>query len=286
MKSEEQSVHAQHRDRLRTLIRHCPTEKIPPHMMLEFLLSYAIPRKDTNPLAHRLIKHFGSLSAVFDADVEELTDIEGVGERTALLLKLIPMVQEQYVQSKLKPRTDFSSIDNAANYFMDYYITKNNEQVCALLLDNSNRLIAPVLLHEGTVNSTDVNPRKIARIALAHNAAGIILAHNHPLGDPTPSDADLYTTKKLMYAFEAIDLNFRAHLVVAGNRYKNAVDIVRENEKYAVTYVAFRANNLPEELRSAEGQILLDAQCKRILTQPQAPQSAPKRRPRKSNHSN
>ncbi len=285
MKSEEQSVHAQHRDRLRTLIRHCPTEKIPPHMMLEFLLSYAIPRKDTNPLAHRLIKHFGSLSAVFDANVEELTDIEGVGERTALLLKLIPMVQEQYVQSKLKPRTDFSSIDNAANYFMDYYITKNNEQVCALLLDNSNRLIAPVLLHEGTVNSTDVNPRKIARIALAHNAAGIILAHNHPLGDPTPSDADLYTTKKLMYAFEAIDLNFRAHLVVAGNRYKNAVDIVRENEKYAVTYVAFRANNLPEELRSAEGQILLDAQCKRILTQPQAPQSAPKRRPRKSKHS-
>ncbi|MBQ7847580.1 MAG: hypothetical protein IJX08_06745 [Clostridia bacterium] len=225
------------------------------------------------------MKHFGSISAVLDADVEELTEIEGVGEHTALLLKLIPMVQEHYVQSKLKPRTDFSSIGNAANYFMDYYITKNNEQVCALLLDNSNRLIAPVLLHEGTVNSTDVNPRKIARIALAHNAAGIILAHNHPLGDPTPSDADLYTTKQLMHAFEAIDLNFRAHLVVAGNRYKDAVDIVRENQKYAVTYVAFRANNLPEELIGMEGQILLDEQCKRIL----APSKTAKKREKKTN---
>ena len=237
--------HEQHRERLRKMFLYCNPQKMPDHMLLEFLLCYAIPRTDTNPIAHRLINRFGSIENALDADVEELQKVEGVGESAALLLKMIPLFCHRYASNKLKQRTDFQSIDRAADFFKDYYISKNKEMVCALLLDNAHRLICNVELYEGAVNSSNVNTRKLAQIALSYNAAELILAHNHPSGDPTPSDADLYTTKHLMKAFSAIDLNLRAHLIIAGNRYVDVVQTVYDNAKYEVKYMAFRADDLP-----------------------------------------
>ncbi len=237
--------HEQHRQRLRQMFVHCNPEKLPDHMLLEFLLSYSIPRIDTNPIAHELIDRFGSLENVLDADIEDLQRVDGVGENSALLLKMVPLFCNRYAANKLKPRMNFQSIERAADFFREYYISKNKEIASALLLDNANRLICHVELHEEAVNSSNINTRGLAQIALSYNAAGLILAHNHPSGDPTPSDADLHTTKQLLKAFSAIDLNLRAHLVIAGDRYVDVVQTLYDRAHYEVKYVAFRAENRP-----------------------------------------
>ena len=244
--------HEQHRDRMRKMFLYCNPEKLPDHMLLEFLLFYSMPRVDTNPIAHELINRFGSIENVLDADVEDLLSVPEIGERTALLLKLIPLFCDRYTVNKLKPRVDFRSVDRAADFFMEYYVSKGKEEVCALLLDNDQRLICHVALHEGAVNSSGINVRKLAQIALSYNAAGMILAHNHPSGDPTPSDADLHTTKNLMKAFSAIDLQLRAHLIIAGNRYADAVQTVYDNARYEVKYMAVRSDELPRMLLDEE----------------------------------
>lgn len=250
--------HEQHRERLRKMFLYCNPERLPDHMLLEFLLCYSIPRIDTNPLAHELIRRFGSLENVLDAEVEELMNVEGVGEGTALLLKMVPLFCNRYALNKLTLRTDFRSIEQAVDFFREYYISKSKEMVCALLLDNANRLICNVELYEGAVNSSNINTRKLVQIALSYNAAGLILAHNHPSGDPTPSDADLYTTKQLMKALSAVDLNLRAHLVIAGNRYADVVQTVYEHAKYDVKYVAFRADDQPHRFLDEEEMPWID----------------------------
>ena len=244
--------HDKHRERLRQIFLECNPEKLPDHMILEFLLCYAIPRIDTNGIAHELINRFGGLENALDADIEELMKVPGIGENSALLLKTVPLLCSRYAANKLRPRLCFQSTQKAAEFFIEYYLSKNKEIVSALLLDNADRLICHTELHEGAVNSSNVNIRKLAQIALSYNAASIILAHNHPSGDPTPSDADLYTTKQLMKAFSGIDLSLKAHIVVAGNRYVDAVKVVEEHAKYQVRYMAFRADNLPPSFEGAE----------------------------------
>lgn len=237
--------HDKHRQRLRQMFLDCNPEKMPDHMILEFLLCYSIPRIDTNGIAHDLINRFGGLENALDADIEELMKVPGIGENSALLLKTIPLLCSRYATNKLRPRICFQSTQKAAEFFIEYYLSKNKEIVSALLLDNAGCLICHTELHEGAVNSSNVNARKLAQIALGYNAASVILAHNHPSGDPTPSDADLYTTKQLMKAFSGIDLTLKAHIVVAGDRYVDAVKVVEENAKYEVRYMAFRADELP-----------------------------------------
>jgi DNA repair protein RadC len=244
--------HDKHRARLRKMFLECNPEKMPDHMILEFLLCYSIPRIDTNGIAHELINRFGGLENVLDADMEELLKVPGIGEHSALLLKTVPLLCARYAANKLRPRICFQSTQKAAEFFIEYYLSKSKETVSALLLDNAGGLICHTELHAGAVNSSSVNARKLAEIALGYNAASVILAHNHPSGDPTPSDADLYTTKHLMKAFSGIDLTLKAHIIVAGDKYVDAVKVVEDNARYEVRYMAFRADDPPPSLESTE----------------------------------
>lgn len=234
------SLHAGHRHRVRQMFLENGLAGMPDHMVLELLLFYALPRRDTNAISHMLIQYFGSLRAVFDADISELKKVAGIGDSSALLIKLIPALRDRYSLYKVQKRVDFSSVERAADFFIDYYMTKTKEEVTALLLDNNGCLISFEKIHEGSVNSSDINPRRIAELALNKNAASIILAHNHPSGNAIPSDRDLLTTKSLMDVFSPIDLKVRAHLVVSGNQYTDIVKTLYDNARYQVRYIAMK----------------------------------------------
>ncbi|HCH68841.1 MAG: DNA repair protein RadC [Clostridiales bacterium] len=257
--STRAELHAGHRARLKKLAAEKGLWGLPDHVILELLLFYALPRVDTNDIAHRLIRRFGSLQRVFDADPQELIQVPGVGENAALLLKFIPALTERYSLSKLKKGADFSSLEKAADFFMDFYASKTKETVCALLLDNSDHLISFEKLHEGSVNSAEINPRKIVEIAFLKKASSLILAHNHPAGNPVPSTEDVDTTRHLMDAFLPLNLHIRAHFVVADGRYTDILPQIYDHARFEVKYIAVNAKNpekpapVPEEPPVPEG---------------------------------
>lgn len=234
----KENPHAGHRERMRKIILTGGIDSLPDHMVLEYILFYCLPRRDTNALAHALIDRFGSLRAVMDADPSELCKVDGVGENCAVFIKLIPQLCLRYSTSKLGKNADFTDLLCVADYLTEYYLPFNAEVVTMLLLDNSGGLIGHEVLHEGSLNSSFVNTRKIAEIALRKGAASIILAHNHPGGQAIPSDADLLTTKNLMDALSAIQIDLRAHILVAGKDHTDIVSKIYGNTNFNVKYIA------------------------------------------------
>jgi len=175
--------------------------------------------KDTNELAHQLISHYGSLSGVFDADPKDLCDKAGVTENIAILLSLIPALARRYQQGKFKEKAVLNSTTKAGEYTMALFTGRLNEAFYVICLDSQNKVNQATLLHEGTINEAPVYPRLIVETALRHQAASIILAHNHPGGSRQPSQADVAVTKKIKAATEAIAITVVDHIIVAGEGY-------------------------------------------------------------------
>lgn len=209
-----------HRERLKRRFINEGLENFEPHNVLELLLFYSIPRVDTNPIAHRLIDRFGSLSEVFNASVSELCSVEGVGENTAVFLKLVGE-SLKYCQNDTE-KTDrimFDQEKRIGRYLIGKYRGVQNEVVFLLLFDGKRRLIETYKVHEGSVASSGVNIRKMAQIALEKRAVSVILAHNHPGGIAFPSSDDLSTTASLKKALMLLDIDLVAHYIVADDRY-------------------------------------------------------------------
>ena len=189
------------------------------HNVLELLLFYALPRQDTNPLAHALLDHFGNLEAVFEAPLEELVKVPGIGENAATLLKLIPAVSRRYEMCK----NDFSEIldstTKAGDYLAARYLFERDEVVYIVCLDAKRRVICCKALFRGDVNSAEVSVRKIAELALVKNASAIILSHNHTSGIALPSREDERTTKRVKDALEPMGITLLDHIIVAGDDY-------------------------------------------------------------------
>ena len=138
------------------------------------------------------------------------------------------------------------STEDFGKYLTEYYMPLEFEQVTAILLDNRQRMISFEIVHNGSVNSSDINVRRIVEIALTKGATSIILAHNHPNGELIPSDTDITTTKYLMNAFMPIDLHLREHLLIAGDKYLPIIRYISENARYEPRYIAVRSDDLPE----------------------------------------
>ena len=168
-------IHDGHRKRLTARFLTEGLEGFEPHQVLELLLFYSIPRQDTNELAHRLIERFGSLSAVFDAPYEQLLEVEGVGEKTASLLKLMPDMARVYYAAR-QDGAYIRSNKDAQELLLPRLMGRREELVYVLLLDAKGKCLAVELVHEGSVNASEVNLRKIAALAIRANAAGLILA--------------------------------------------------------------------------------------------------------------
>ena len=219
MKTEKTHIHKNHRQRLKRRFIRSGADSFETHHLLEMLLFYAIPQRDTNPLAHELMEIYGSLDAVLHADYESLTEVCGVKENTAVLIKLVQALIcrcDQEVLSRAEVHSDFESV---GHFLVKQYRTARKEMVYLLLFDNSGRLLDVSLIHEGSVNSAMVDNQKIAKLALLKNASNMILSHNHPDGLAIPSSDDSCSTRKLSALFSALGIPLLDHYIVAGNRY-------------------------------------------------------------------
>ena len=215
----EKNPHKGHRQRLKHRVIREGIDNFEDHQILELLLFYSIPMKDTNQLAHQLIQTYGSLSAVFDADPKDLCEQVGVTENTAILLTLIPSLARRYQQSKFCEKAILNSTTKAGKYVMSLFTGRLNEAFYVICLDSQNKVNQATLLHEGTINEAPVYPRLIVETALRHQAVSIILAHNHPGGSLKPSQPDLDVTRKIKAATEAISITVVDYIIVAGDGY-------------------------------------------------------------------
>lgn len=212
-------MHEHHRERLKARFLRDGIDGFDPHNVLELLLFYSVPRRDTNPIAHRLIERFGSISAVLDADFNELIKVEGVGEHSAALIKLIPQLARRYMTELTFEDGRLDTVQKIGNYFVSKYIGEVSETVYMLMLSSSYNVLGCELLHRGSVNSSFITMRGMIEHALAYNASMVVLAHNHPGGVAVPSSDDIRTTVMMSEALSVVDVRLIEHFIVAGGKY-------------------------------------------------------------------
>ena len=211
--------HAEHRARVKKRFFAEGIAGFEDHQVLELLLFFAIPQKDTNPIAHALLDRFGSLSGVFNAAPEELSLVDGVGEHAAALLTLVPQLSRRYFLDSEADGDPYDNVDKLGRMFVMQYVGATKEIVYLTMLDNKLRIIETVRLYEGSVNSAYITPRKIIEPCLRRGAAVAVLAHNHPSGAAVPSGDDLYTTKAIQSTLAAVGVPLLEHFLVAANTY-------------------------------------------------------------------
>jgi DNA repair protein RadC len=189
------------------------------HQVLELLLFQAIPRIDTNPIAHLLMKRFGSLSTVLEADPKDLAVVEGVGPNAAAFLSMIPDLTRRYFLDRIKhARKPLNTSEAAAEYLVPLMAGRSEEVFYAICLDSQLKVHYPALISEGTVKDALVHPRHVVEAAVRHKAASVILSHNHPAGNPRPSSHDHKLTRNLVQALGGINVTVVDHIIVAGEQ--------------------------------------------------------------------
>ncbi len=224
------NIHSGHRSRLRERFLNEGLENFDSHTILELLLFYSIPQKDTNVEAHALINAFGSLSGVFEATYDQLLQVKGIGENTATFIKLMPEIFRQYEIDKLsREPVSMALASQVAEYISKYYIGETEEKIYLLCLDSALNLISVDLIGEGNVDSVSLNNRHIIEIAYNNRAKSLILVHNHPTGITAPSSADVTATNSLAYLTKSTELHLYDHIIMGhGNDYFS----FRESTKY------------------------------------------------------
>lgn len=210
------NIHKGHRQRLKNKFLKSGLDSFNEHEIIELLLYFSIPQGDLNPTAHELISTFGSIKGIFEANFSDLIKVPKVGDHTATLLTLIPAITAKYMQSSFDNNAKLSSITAACEYVCSFFIGKKYESLYLICLNAQSKVNNVVCLGEGTVDQLTIYPRKIVEAAIANNAYGIIIAHNHPFGSPAPSKKDLNTTKDIVSALEAISIKVLDHIIVSG----------------------------------------------------------------------
>ena len=210
--------HTGHRERLRRRFDQEGLKGFAPHEVLELLLTYAIPRIDTNGLAHALIRRFGSLSAVLEASKADLMQVEGIGPRAAALLTMMVPMLRMYEQDKLQPRPCLGNYGDLAAYCRTLFFGVGVEQFYVLCLDAKLNLLSAVLLSQGTPSEVSVQPRIVVQELIRHNAMGAVLCHNHPSGSVTPSFEDVRITQEIQHILDSMGMRLYDHIVVSGKK--------------------------------------------------------------------
>ena len=192
--------------------------------VLELLLFYAIPRKDTNELAHALLDHFGSLDRIFEASVPELEEVPGIGENTALLITLVPQITRRYLMAKGNCICSITSSAEAGKYLVPRLMFEKEEKLLLLCLDAKKSVISCVSLGSGVINAVDVNVRKVVENAVRNRASSVLLAHNHPSGVALPSREDERITREIASALKLVGIPLDDHIIVAGDDFVSFAD--------------------------------------------------------------
>lgn len=218
-----ESIHKGHRERLKQRFLEEGLDNFTEIQVLELLLFYAIPRSDTNPLAHALLEHFGCLAQVLEADVEELKKVPGIGDHAATLLALVIDLCRYYQVTCAQQTEILTTLDACGKYLVPRFFGRTRETVFLLCLDAKCKVLCCKEIGEGSVNTAAISVRKVVETALSANATTVILAHNHPSGIAVPSNEDIQTTQRIAAALSAVEIHLADHIVVADGDYVSMV---------------------------------------------------------------
>jgi DNA repair protein RadC len=203
-----------HRDRLRERFRNAGAAALSDYELLEMVLFRALPRRDVKPLAKDLIKKFGSFAEVISAPETLLAEVKGLGDSTITDFKVISAAASRVTHGKVNQREVLSSQQSVIDYCRTAMAFADREQFRILFLDKRNQLIADEVQQTGTVDHTPVYPREVVKRALELSATAVILVHNHPSGDPTPSPADIQMTKQIVEIAKPLGIALHDHIIV------------------------------------------------------------------------
>jgi len=213
-----------HRERLRERFLEGGLERFSDEEAVEFLLTLGTPRGDLRLSARETLKRFGSLSSVLSAPLEKLTEIKGIGPKNALYLKFVHQVARRYLKDKAESNAFFGSSRAVFDYLFHSMRDLKREVFKVLFLNRKNELILDKDLFFGTLTESAVYPREVMTLALEHRAAGLVLVHNHPSGDPAPSPEDHRLTKDLVWAARLLSIQILDHIVIGNNKYYSYAD--------------------------------------------------------------
>lgn len=215
-----EGVHDGHRERVKQeFLKNGFNESTPAHKIIEMLLFYSIPRKDTNEIAHELLNRFGSVSGILDAPAERLTEVKGVTLNTAALIKLIIPIARRYSLEKGTKTENYSTLDEVCRYLMQRYFGYTKEVFSVTSFSGSGRMLGFDVLGEGNVSEVNVSTREVVETVLKRQAVCVIIAHNHPDGVAIPSEEDIVITKNIKSALSHINIRLIDHIVICGDDY-------------------------------------------------------------------
>ncbi|MBO7217605.1 MAG: DNA repair protein RadC [Clostridia bacterium] len=216
----ENNIHKGHRDRLRSeFLSYSDSSKMPEHKLLEMLLFYGIPQRDTNEIAHSLIQKFGTFHGVFDADVTEIKNVKGMTANAATLVKLILPIARAYVSSRYDDELVLKNTRDIGTFLLKKYFAQSVEKCSLICLNHSGKILSFDFISEGNVDSTAFSIRTIVERAVSVGATDIVLAHNHPGGVPLPSKEDIAITAAVANALKVLDIKFVDHIIIADDDY-------------------------------------------------------------------
>lgn len=208
-----ENTHSQHRNRMRELFRKSGFSQMNQEQILEFILFYAIPRKDTKPVAIRLLEKFGSFSAVIDASEDDLSKVDGIGAATAFYLKMFREVFGIYLLDKNEKQEGRYSASQIGSKLLPYFIDAKNEIAILLCLDSSLNIISCVELSQGSYDSIELDANEVVHAACGSNSTHVVLAHNHPGNTAIPSKEDIESTLSLQSILKEHDIVLLDHLI-------------------------------------------------------------------------
>jgi DNA repair protein RadC len=215
----DDNIHANHRARMRKRYIEQGIEAFAEHEILEMLLYYCYPRRDTNETAHLLINDYGSLHNLMDADPRDIQSRCGISENAAVLISMIPQLAKRYTQSKWDVKTIMRDADTAGHFAVSLFVDATTEVFYIICLDKQCRVNYVARMTDGTLDETAIYPREVFGVALRHHAEAVILSHNHPGGTLRPSRKDIEMTRRLKEGFDYINVDIIDHIIVAEGKY-------------------------------------------------------------------
>ena len=213
------SIHDGHRQRMKERFCQNGLDGMNDHEVLEMLLYYCIPRRNTNEIAHHLLTEFKTLPNVMNASVKELEKVEGMGHNAAVFVSFVRQMERYFVCADVDEENILNSMDKCYRYLTKRFTARKNETVMLLCLDAKCKVLGCHVVSEGSVNSAGISIRKIVDMALSTNATSVVLAHNHPSGIALPSAEDIQTTKRVARALHMVDVVLNDHIVVVDDDY-------------------------------------------------------------------
>jgi DNA repair protein RadC len=215
----ERDDNREHRKRLRQKFLTAGMEAFHEYEVVELLLTCAISRKDVKPQAKELLREFGSLKGIVDAEIGDLARISGVGKDSAIVIKFIKELAALYLKQKAKEKPQIACTSELLNFFRTAMGGKKDEEFCVIYLDAQNQIIEFETVQKGVANQAVVYPRQVLERALRRKASALILAHNHPSGHVRPSDADIRLTKTIQETARVLDILVHDHIIIGEDRF-------------------------------------------------------------------